>query len=342
MKVISIYLKVLFLFIGLFFNSGIVTAQLNIIKVGEQAEKKDSIIPYDSLTNITKSNFKSQIGQTWYYYGTKKDREKGIGDDFYTKIRKKKDTDYFEEVYNSVYKEVMKRGYKGTDLDSVANRYYYVNRILESEKSLFDDEVQIYIFELIMKDAPYEKLYYRYRKGNPLSFINVGYFEKLKERYIGKALYAFQTYSTFSKLKTDEEVVVPKGTKFICKDIAIREDWLPFIVLLEHPVYKELYEVVNEKEIDDIYGLETEQQYQTRLKKEAVLGRKYGRTNADLIIKNQIRIGWTKAMCIEAWGEPESVNVTKGSYGNHEQWVYHQGSSYLYFENGILRTIQDY
>ena len=59
MKIISIYLKVLFLFIGLFFNSGIVTAQLNIIKVGEQTEKKDSIIPYDSLTNIRRTRKKT-------------------------------------------------------------------------------------------------------------------------------------------------------------------------------------------------------------------------------------------------------------------------------------------
>ena len=76
-------IKVLFLFIGLFFNSGIVTAQLNIMKVGEQTEKKDSIIPYDSLTNITEGNFKSQVGQTWYYYGTKMNREKGIGHFFF-------------------------------------------------------------------------------------------------------------------------------------------------------------------------------------------------------------------------------------------------------------------
>lgn len=44
-------------------------------------------------------------------------------------------------------------------------------------------------------------------------------------------------------------------------------------------------------------------------------------------------------MCIESWGEPLDINTTTGSYGTHEQWVY--GTSYLYFENGILTTIQN-
>jgi len=40
------------------------------------------------------------------------------------------------------------------------------------------------------------------------------------------------------------------------------------------------------------------------------------------------------------WGNPKSVNRTTGSYGTHEQWVY-GGNNYLYFDNGILTTIQN-
>ena len=41
-----------------------------------------------------------------------------------------------------------------------------------------------------------------------------------------------------------------------------------------------------------------------------------------------------------SWGKPQKVNRTTGAYGVHEQWVY-GGGGYLYFENGILRTIQN-
>lgn len=51
-------------------------------------------------------------------------------------------------------------------------------------------------------------------------------------------------------------------------------------------------------------------------------------------------IGMTKLQATLAWGEPESVNRTIGSWGEHEQWVYTL-KSYLYFENGILKAIQN-
>jgi len=54
-----------------------------------------------------------------------------------------------------------------------------------------------------------------------------------------------------------------------------------------------------------------------------------------------VRIGMTQKQVIaSAWGRPESVNKTIGSFGTHEQWVYGNGN-FLYFENGILKTIQN-
>jgi hypothetical protein len=54
-----------------------------------------------------------------------------------------------------------------------------------------------------------------------------------------------------------------------------------------------------------------------------------------------VRIGMTKNQVLESsWGRPNHVNTTTGSYGVHEQWVYN-GYNYLYFEDGILTTIQN-
>ena len=72
----------------------------------------------------------------------------------------------------------------------------------------------------------------------------------------------------------------------------------------------------------------------------ATLTKKYGSANAKKIIDGYVYLGFSKQMCIEAWGEPSSINKTIGSWGTHEQWVYGLGS-YLYFENGKLTSIQD-
>ena len=45
-------------------------------------------------------------------------------------------------------------------------------------------------------------------------------------------------------------------------------------------------------------------------------------------------------MCVEAWGKPNDINKSIGSWGVHEQWCYSFGS-YLYFENGKLTAIDN-
>ena len=59
-----------------------------------------------------------------------------------------------------------------------------------------------------------------------------------------------------------------------------------------------------------------------------------------LIKEQRVRIGWGKEKCIMSWGKPKDINKTIGAWGVHEQWVYGL-SSYLYFENGVLSSIQN-
>jgi hypothetical protein len=57
---------------------------------------------------------------------------------------------------------------------------------------------------------------------------------------------------------------------------------------------------------------------------------------------NRVQIGMTREQAIAGWGRPRDINRTSGSFGVHEQWVYGEyGSGYLYFEDGILTTIQN-
>lgn len=76
-----------------------------------------------------------------------------------------------------------------------------------------------------------------------------------------------------------------------------------------------------------------------KAKRKADLTKKYGASNAKLIIDGFVRIGMSKAMCRESWGTPDDINRSIGSWGTHEQWVY--GNSYLYFEEDKLTSIQN-
>ncbi|MCM3278768.1 hypothetical protein M3616_10915 [Bacillus velezensis] len=57
--------------------------------------------------------------------------------------------------------------------------------------------------------------------------------------------------------------------------------------------------------------------------------------------EKKIAIGMTKQEVIQLkdWGRPMSINKTTTASGINEQWVY--GSRYLYFDNGVLTTIQE-
>lgn len=57
------------------------------------------------------------------------------------------------------------------------------------------------------------------------------------------------------------------------------------------------------------------------------------------IEEREVFIGMTEDMVLLSWGAPKDKNRSIGSWGMHEQWVY--SSSYLYFEDGILRSIQN-
>lgn len=58
--------------------------------------------------------------------------------------------------------------------------------------------------------------------------------------------------------------------------------------------------------------------------------------------KEGVRIGMTVQEVIESsWGKPAHVNRTTSTYGTREQWVYPGYHNYLYFENGVLTSIQN-
>jgi hypothetical protein len=60
----------------------------------------------------------------------------------------------------------------------------------------------------------------------------------------------------------------------------------------------------------------------------------------DEVRQQKVSIGMTEDQATMSWGQPKDINNTTNSYSTHEQWVYGL-SSYLYFDDGILTTIQN-
>jgi hypothetical protein len=57
------------------------------------------------------------------------------------------------------------------------------------------------------------------------------------------------------------------------------------------------------------------------------------------VLDRSVEIGMTREQVAAAWGRPNTINETIRATSREEQWVY-PGSSYLYFRNGTLTTIQ--
>lgn len=67
---------------------------------------------------------------------------------------------------------------------------------------------------------------------------------------------------------------------------------------------------------------------------------KFGRANANLIIDGRVKLGFTKAMCEEAWGTPHDKTRVTTQFGTAEAWWYGDGSI-LYFQGNKLVIIQE-
>ena len=75
---------------------------------------------------------------------------------------------------------------------------------------------------------------------------------------------------------------------------------------------------------------------ENRLKKQAI-----DKEKAAFKAKGGVSIGMTKERVLKSnWGKPNKINRTTNAYGVTEQWVYGNGN-YLYFDNGILSSIQN-
>lgn len=66
---------------------------------------------------------------------------------------------------------------------------------------------------------------------------------------------------------------------------------------------------------------------------------KWSNSIVNAINNHKILLGMTNDQIVSSWGYPDKINNSVGDWGVHEQWIY--GRSYLYLENGTLKSWQD-
>jgi len=314
-------------------------AQIEMFDRSVQKKEETKALPYDSLRNITTQKYGNGnncsytyhhlIGQTLLYCG-----------DPYS--------------YHS-------------DIGFVKGWYYQVDNVLPN-----NDGFQL--TEIVSGEKVEERdLYTHYN----YKWVVVGHYEKIESLYLNKEFvyvgmkdvivqYEWKKANGLINLETDTVTrVIPEGSVWTCVSVQVKprnkddgmylDERSPIVLVFDNPIYGKHYcylendmgspykSFLDEKKPLVCGRFQLKSDYdkmkQYTAKRKADLTKKYGASNAKLIVEGKVRIGMTKAMCEEAWGSPDRINKTVGSWGTHEQWVY--GNSYLYFEGNKLTAIQN-
>ena len=219
-----------------------------------------------------------------------------------------------------------------------------------------------------------------FREKYNFKWVVLGHYEKMKSLYVNKEFMYLgnKGYATFYDkqdnlihLETDTVTrSIETETLWTCIDVQVKprkkddrmisDNRSPIVLIFENSQYgkhycyledksgkpyKNIYEeemplVCGKFQLKSYYDNVKTLDIAAKNKRKADLTQKYGVSNASLILEGKIRIGMTRNMCRDSWGEPNRINTTITTYGTSEQWVY--GYSYVYFdEKGQITTIQN-
>lgn len=59
-----------------------------------------------------------------------------------------------------------------------------------------------------------------------------------------------------------------------------------------------------------------------------------------LVSEHKIAVGMSAEQLERSWGSPTKKNISAGSYGRSEQWVYRDSNAYVYVESGAVTSWQ--
>ena len=336
-------------------------AQIQSYKIVSQADEERVILPYDSLTNITRNNLPSLIGQKIQILPEMGRSSIGLDNGPTIYSRKPNSCGYCNEavispdtgftIYeskfgtfnNEVFDIIGADSIQSDDRGTYRTKHFYL--IVSNEKYPGRNYLDV---GFVNDEYNNDVLTKRDELINIHKFIILGYFEKLRETMKGKK-YVNQ-YTSNRSLGGDYIVYNLSDGKPL-QSIPQNHVWeIVDLTFIEADDKAMLGYILTSNDIKDVFcstylkNFIPYNEYLAESKKKANWEKsmitKYGKANGTLIIQGKVNIGFTKKMCEESWGKPSDINKTSGSWGVHEQWVYGYGS-YLYFENGRLTSIQN-
>lgn len=317
-------LNLIVIFFCVLISASFSHAQITSTKMAEPKLTKSSQ-PYDGTENFLGENAIQYIGHDLYLKPRSKDLRKGGYENFvidYKEVLSSKSNIYkcCDNYYNSKYEEL-------------AGKYFTVLDVLKDPKQ----DYNIYFLKLKFKDSE-NIVYYRYNSllgefGFP--FISVSYFEKQKKDLVGKQF--IKNWKDLDKVWNDissgDTIKIESGSKWTCTEITTEEKYYSLILILKN----------NNNQTVSIYLDDYKNPYRPTifLEEDAEKYKKiFGQEIWDKILLGKVTIGMPAEACELSWGRPAKINRTIFSGSKSEQWIYGKGSNYLYFENGILRSMQ--
>lgn len=337
-------MKQLYLLLVSLLFGGIALSQSVPTVLDTSTVKEIKTVPYDSLQNISSYNLPSLIGQELYFLpnsGYKNNGDYNI-DIITTRPRGSVSISKELDGSNLYHPYETKYGFKKTSYAGLVQKKFKIVDYFEIESAFGQPWPIIVLQDPLSGSNLYMDGSLIYPDKAP--FVILGYFEKSRQRYIGKK-YLTKTYGASLYRKDNNRRVSSNlpDTVTVTDITFLDEQWSPMAMILMGNDSTEYYITVENARMGLRDVAEKEQMDAEREAREAehlrAMVTKYGRTNGTLIAQGKVRVGFTKQMCKDAWGEPRKVNTTTSRYGKREQWVYYD--SYLYFENGKLTSIQN-
>lgn len=334
------------LFILLFSVLLMVCSYAQITIMSNEPKMNNENYKYDSLHNMSRKIYGGRltyhylIGQTLMYCGVP---YYGAGSNGFTignyyKVERILSDDIGSGKYNRLFLTDIKTGKKYEESDLTDKQYNYKWIVLgyyEKMKSLYVGKELVY-FDNTKSLDPY------FDKPDFLINLETDVISKVEDKSIWKCIdVQVKPRRRNDGMNNDRRsplvmiVDNPKYGKHYCYFENKRG-------VQEKPISKSEFIqplICNKFQLKSTYNRISALSAVALQKRKALLTKKFGASNANLIVKGIIKIGMTKAMCEESWGAPDKINTTITSYGTSEQWVY--GYNYVYFEGNKITAIQN-
>lgn len=285
------------------------TAQLNIVQPGDDITEytTTNALPYDSLQNISTQSMGCLPGQTLFMQGTKND-ESGYFESFYT--------DNFLLSEAPIYHG---NKYRFTPAKHVVGRYYDVLKVWVRNRQIGSACCIL----LRAKDNGEEIYYNPYSQQNAMTCM--GYYEKLKQQYVGKT---FQALGIATETIDGVRITPAEKTPYTCIDLGLVLHGGGMFLIMKaedgqklkgNPIGNKVYEFVSDEEIDRMIR---------------IYGKKYGPS----IAYRHVEVGMTTVMVQETMGEPyRKQSITTGNI-KQEYWEYGRYGSITFNNDKVVRV----